>query len=80
MPQLNITAQIFVPFHIMTKTRNYKAFCSRHYLRELGIQLDFQNYFIEGKITSLCNHLIVKYKLSRIVKMEEIHLRGSRKS
>ena len=46
MPELNVTSHISTPFYVTTKISNYDVIFSRDLLRELGIQLDFQNNFI----------------------------------
>ena len=49
MPELHVTAQISAPFHVKTKKSNYNVIVDRDLLQELGIQLDFQNSFIEWR-------------------------------
>ena len=53
MPELNVTAHISAPFHVTTKKSNYNEIFYRNLLRELGIQLDFQNNFIGWKDINL---------------------------
>ena len=46
LSEFYVTAHIYAPFHIASKTNNYDVIFGRDLLRELGILLDFQNYFI----------------------------------
>ena len=45
-PELNVTAHISAPFHVTTKKSNCDTIIGRELLRDLGIQLDFQNNII----------------------------------
>ena len=49
MPEHNVTAHISAPFHVTAKKSNYDVIFGRDLLRDLGIQLDFQNNFIGWK-------------------------------
>ena len=53
MPELNVTAHISAPFHVTTKNINYDVIFGRDLLREVGIQLDFQNNFMGWKDMNL---------------------------
>ena len=46
LPELNFTARIFVPFHKTSQKNNYNVIFGRDLLRELGINLGFQNDFV----------------------------------
>ena len=46
MLQGMVTAHISAPFHMTTKKSNRNVIFGRDLLRELGIQIDFQNNFI----------------------------------
>ena len=47
--ELNVTAHISAPFHVTTKKSNTDVIFDSNLLRELGIQLDFQNNFTGWK-------------------------------
>ena len=53
MPELNVTAHISAPFHVTSKKSNYNVIFGRDLLRELRIQLDFQNNFTGWKDINL---------------------------
>ena len=53
LPELNFTAHIFAPFHVTSQKSNYDAIFGRDLLRELGINLDFQNNFVIWKETKI---------------------------
>ena len=53
MPKLNNTANVSTLFQVTTKKINYYVIFGRDLLQELGIQLDFQNNFIEWKEINL---------------------------
>ena len=51
--ELNVTAHISALFHVTTKKSNYNVIFGRDLLRELNIQLDFQNHFTGWKDINL---------------------------
>ena len=51
LPELHFTAQIFAPFHITSRKSNYNIIFGRDLLQEIGINLDFQNNFVDWKET-----------------------------
>ena len=53
LPELNVTAHIFVQSHITSQNNNYNITFGRDLLREPGIDLDFQNIFIGWKETKI---------------------------
>ena len=53
LPELNFTAHIIAPFHVTSQKSNYDAIFGRDLLRELGINLDFQNNFVIWKETKI---------------------------
>ena len=53
LPELNFTAHIIAPFHVTSQISNYDAIFGRDLLRELGINLDFQNNFVIWKETKI---------------------------
>ena len=58
MPELNVSAHISAPFHVTTKKSNYNIIFGRDLLRDLGIQLEFQNNFIGWKEINLSMKVI----------------------
>ena len=53
LPELNVTAHIFAPFHVTSQKSNYDVIFGRDLLRELGINLDFQNNSFIWKETEI---------------------------
>ena len=53
LPELNITAHIFAPFHVSSQKSNYDVIFGRDLLRELGLNLDFQKNFVGWKETKI---------------------------
>ena len=49
LPELNVTAHIFALFHVTSQRSNYSVIFDQDLLRELGINLDFQNNFVSWK-------------------------------
>ena len=43
LPELNVTAHIFAPFHVTNQKSNYDVIFGQDLLQQLGINLDFQN-------------------------------------
>ena len=44
-------AHIFAPFHVTSHKNNYDVIFSQDLLQEIGINLDFQNNFVQWKDT-----------------------------
>ena len=40
LPKLNVTAQIFAPFHVTSQKKNYDVIYCSYLLQELGINFD----------------------------------------
>ena len=53
LPELNFTAHVFAPFHLTSQKDNYDFIFDQHLLRELEINLDFQNNFVEWEKTKI---------------------------
>ena len=53
LPELNFTAHIFVPFHVTSQKSNYDVILGQDLLRELRINLDYQNNFVIWKETKI---------------------------
>ena len=53
LPELNVTVHSFAPFHVSSQKSNYDL------LRELGINLDFQNNFLDGILTCPLHRLMI---------------------
>ena len=53
LPELNFKAHSFATFHVTNQKSNYVVMFGRDFLRELGINLDFQNNIVGGKETKV---------------------------
>ena len=53
LPELNFMTHIFAPFHVISKKSNCNVPFGQYLLRELGINLDFQNNFVGWKETKI---------------------------
>ena len=53
LPELNIMVHIFALFHITRQKNNYNIIFEKDLLQEVGINLDFQNYFVGWKETKI---------------------------
>ena len=53
LTKLNVTAHIFATFHVTSQKSYYNIIFGPDLLRELGINLDFQNNFIGWKETKI---------------------------
>ena len=53
LPDLYVITQIFAPFHVTSQISNNNVIFGRDLLRELGINLDFQNIFVGWKETKI---------------------------
>ena len=51
-------AHIFAPFHVTNQTSKNDVIFGQDFLRELGINLDFQNNFVGWKETKISMKLI----------------------
>ena len=51
LPELNFVGHIFGTFHVTSQKSNYNVMFGRYLLRELGMNLDFQNNFLDWKET-----------------------------
>ena len=49
LPEFSFTAHIFAPYHVTSQKSNCNIIFGQNLLRELGINLDFQNDFIRWK-------------------------------
>ena len=49
LPELNVTAYIFVPFHITNQNSNYNVIFGRDLFRELEISIGSKTFFGDGK-------------------------------
>ena len=58
LPELNLTAHIFVAFHTTSQKSNHNVTFGRDFLRELGINLDFQNNFVSWKETKISTKMM----------------------
>ena len=53
LPELNFTAHTFPPIYVTSQKSNYNVINGQDLLRELGINLDFQNNFVCWKETKI---------------------------
>ena len=53
LPKLNTPTHIFASFHVTSHKNNYDVIFGQDLLRELGINLDFQNNFVQWKETKI---------------------------
>ena len=52
LPELNVMAHIFAPSYVTSPKSNYDVNFGRNLLREVGINLDFQNNYIGNQNTN----------------------------
>ena len=53
LPELNLTAHNFAPFHVTSQKSNYNVIFGQDLLQELGLKSDFQNNFVGWKETKI---------------------------
>ena len=53
LSELYVTVHIFASLHVTSQKSNYNVIFGRNLLRELGINLDFQNSFVGWKETKI---------------------------
>ena len=75
LPELNVTAYIFAPFHITSKKSNYNVMFGWNLRQELGLTLDFQKNFVGWKGSKIamksinCKIKSIKSTTNRIKKI-----------
>ena len=73
LPELNITAHIFAPFHVTSQKSNYKVIFGQDLLLELEINIEFQISCIGWKETKIpMKSINCKMRINFTIKLIEL--------